>query len=110
MGCLYEMADGRPDEMWKLSQMYLQSMDDYLRKLRKAAAHSNCRQVEALAHAAAGASSFLGMEGMSSLLRKLEHQGKMQNAQGIQQILPALEEMFQRVSRFLLSQKMPADR
>ena len=98
---LLDFANGDPNNLRELMELYLQQTGKQVTQLNAAVEARNADAVKHLAHSCAGASSTCGMGGMVSPLRELERQGR----DGLESNAPQLAEVvtneFARIQKFL---------
>src|SRR5262249_48167138 len=72
---LLDFANGNPDNLRELAELYMQQTSRQVEQLTAAVKNGAAEEVRRLAHSCAGASSTCGMTVISPLLRELERQG-----------------------------------
>jgi len=98
---LLDFANGDPENLRELVELYLQQTAKQIIQLTSAIEAGSGDEVKRLAHSCAGASSTCGMTGIAPLLRELERQG----LEGLQADAPQLAQQtsreFERIKTFL---------
>ncbi len=89
---LLDFANGNPDNLRELAELYLQQTSRQIEQLCAAVEAKAAEEVRRLAHSCAGASSTCGMTAIGPLLRELERQGD-------EGLLPSAPEFAQKASR-----------
>ena len=100
---LMDFASGDQAALDQLVDIYLSQTTERLAKLRTAIASGAAEDVEALAHACAGASSTCGMVHIASLFQELMRQGKEKNLSAAPLLFTKLEKEFERIRQFLMA-------
>jgi CheY-like chemotaxis protein/HPt (histidine-containing phosphotransfer) domain-containing protein len=71
-----ELADGQPQYMKELAEIYLQQTEAMIKELKKAATTGSASEIQRLAHKCAGSSGTCGMTNISALFNELESQAR----------------------------------
>jgi len=98
---LTEMAGPDEPSLRELTDLYLTQTDDQLAELREAISKSNAKEVERVAHKAAGASSTCGMIAVVPALRELETQARQDNLAQANAFFESVTRDLQRIRTFL---------
>ncbi len=98
---LTEMSGTDEASVRELTELYLSQTDEQLRELRQAISTQEAREVERIAHKAAGASSTCGMVAVVSALRELERQGREARLDGAQTLYDQVSRDLERIRQFL---------
>ncbi|MDB6122734.1 MAG: signal transduction histidine kinase [Pedosphaera sp.] len=98
---LLDFANGSPENLRELAELYLQQTSKQVEQLAAAANAGNADEVRRLAHSAAGASSTCGMTGIVPFLRELERQGYEKALTTAPQLALEVTKEFERIQKFL---------
>src|SRR5581483_1333983 len=99
---LLDFANGDPNNLSELMELYLQQTTKQIEQLNTAVETRNADAVKHLAHSCAGASSTCGMSGMVAPLRELERQGNDGLEPNAPQLASDVNSEFARIQKFLL--------
>jgi len=98
LACLRELkADGEPDVLSELIQMFLQETPQRLAALAEAVAGPDTAATERLVHSLKGSCGTLGASRMAALCEQLEHHTQREQSERMASSLRQLEEEFARV-------------
>jgi CheY-like chemotaxis protein len=98
---LLDFANGNPDNLRELAELYLQQTSGQVEQLLAAVKAGAAEEVRRLAHSCAGASSTCGMTTIGPLLRELERQGHEGLLANAPEIALNVQKEFQRIQKFL---------
>ncbi len=98
---LSEMAGTTEEEVRELTDLYLQQTDEQLAELDTAIQNNDAREIERLAHKAAGASSTCGMTAVVDALRSLEQEARNGDLSQARQHFESVSKDLVRVRTFL---------
>jgi len=98
---LLDFANGNPDNLRELVELYLQQTERQVEQLCAAVQGGAAEDTRRLAHSCAGASSTCGMAAIGSLLRELERQGAEGLQPGAAELAQDVRLEFERIRAFL---------
>ncbi|MEI7732311.1 MAG: Hpt domain-containing protein [Verrucomicrobiota bacterium] len=98
---LRDAANGNPDEMRALAEIYLAQADESMAKLAVTVQAGTARDVCRLAHRLAGGSASFGMIGIIAPLRALEQLGKQGQLEGAQTLLAQASQQLEAIRHWL---------
>jgi CheY-like chemotaxis protein/HPt (histidine-containing phosphotransfer) domain-containing protein len=98
---LTEMAGPDAPSVRELTDLYLTQTDEQLTELRAAIERSDAKEIERVAHKAAGASSTCGMVAVVSALRELEVQARKGNLSQAGALFESVTHDLQHIRMFL---------
>ena len=98
---LLDFAEGNPENVRELSELYLAQTSPQLDQLAGAVVAKDAPLVRQLAHSAAGASATCGMAGIGRILRDLERQAEAGNLSSATTQLERIQDEFERIRVFL---------
>lgn len=98
---LLDFANGDPNNLRELMELYLQQTVKQVAQLSAAVEAQNADAVKHLAHSCAGASSTCGMSTMVPLLRELERQGCEGLQSSARQLASDVNREFAQIQKFL---------
>lgn len=82
----------------ELIDIFKSSFSDDLQSLKEGIAASDCEQVASAAHSIKGASSSLGILGITQIVKQIEEESKAGSLESATEKLPQLEQMLVEVS------------
>src|SRR5581483_6086567 len=109
---LLDFANGNPENLRELAELYLQQTSRQVEQLSAAVKAAAAEDVRRLAHSCAGASSTCGMTTISPILRELEHQAVEGLKPSSHDLARRIEAEFDRIRKFLedyLKNQLSAD-
>ncbi|MDB6111858.1 MAG: multi-sensor hybrid histidine kinase, partial [Pedosphaera sp.] len=98
---LLDFANGNPENLRELAELYLQQTSGQVEQLTAAVKVGAAEEVRRLAHSCAGASSTCGMTAIGPLLRELERQGHEGLLSNAPELALSVEREFARIQKFL---------
>jgi CheY-like chemotaxis protein/HPt (histidine-containing phosphotransfer) domain-containing protein len=98
---LLDFANGNPDNLRELAELYVQQTSRQVEELSTAVKAGAAEDVRRLAHSCAGASSTCGMTTIGPLLRELERQGRDGLESNAPELAARVEREFERIRIFL---------
>ena len=101
-------ADGEPDVLEELVDMYLSDTAERLGMLRNAVSERRASDVERAAHALAGGSAVFGAEALISVCRQLQTVGREEDLEPAPALLERLDVEYDRL-RTALQQEIATD-
>jgi len=101
MAYLRDVSNDDPREMQKLSQLYVRTMNAQLKKLERAIADHQCKNVEQIAHGAAGSSAVIGMKAVVPSLKEMENLGATGDLRRGADVLSDIRHAFSDICHFL---------
>ncbi len=101
---LLDFANGDPNNLRELMELYLQQTSKQIAQLNAAVEAQNADAVKHLAHSCAGASSTCGMSGMVPPLRELERQGRDGLESNAHELALSVTHEFTQIQNFLTDQ------
>jgi HPt (histidine-containing phosphotransfer) domain-containing protein len=105
---LNDSANGDPNFVRELVDLYLGSVPEYLNGLRTAVANGAAAEVRAIAHSWAGSSATLGFVAAEATLRKLEAAGQAEQLDGAEALLEEIGTQVERIRGFAATQQIAA--
>jgi CheY-like chemotaxis protein/HPt (histidine-containing phosphotransfer) domain-containing protein len=101
MDRLNEFAGGSLENYNELVALYIKQTTEQLEQIRAAIAEHDSERASRVAHSCAGASATCGMVAIVPLLRRVEHLGHEGNLAAALEVMPAIENEFERLKRHL---------
>jgi CheY-like chemotaxis protein len=98
---LLDFANGSPENLRELAELYLQQTSRQLEQLNAAVASKAAEEVRRLSHSCAGASSTCGMPVIGPMLRELERQGYEGLLDNAPELAQKINWEFNRIQQFL---------
>ena len=102
---LNDFAGGNLESFNELVALYIKQTTEQLDALRAAVADRNPEQMSRIAHSCAGASATCGMAAIVPFLRQVEFLGHDEKVDAAAAVLPSINREFERLKRYLESQK-----
>ncbi|MBK8001182.1 MAG: response regulator [Verrucomicrobia bacterium] len=102
---LNDFAGGSLENYNELVALYIKQTTEQLDQIRTAISERNSERMSRLAHSCAGASATCGMAAIVPLLRQVEYLGHDEKIDEASGILPSIDLEFERLKRYLETQK-----
>jgi response regulator RpfG family c-di-GMP phosphodiesterase len=107
MARLWEAANGDAQFMRELADLYLDQTTEQLGYLKEAVAKRSAIDIERVAHRCKGGSGSCGVMSLSKMFQELEHRGREDKLDNVDEIFAKIEGEYARVQSFL-RQPLPA--
>lgn len=98
---LLDFANGDPNKLRELVQLYLTQMEGRLEKINQALKVSNANEIQHLAHSSAGASSTCGMVGIARIFATMEKLCMAQKIEEARELYEPLKQELTHIRNFL---------
>jgi HPt (histidine-containing phosphotransfer) domain-containing protein len=98
---LMSFADGNPENVKELLQVYVGQTTEQLAQMRTELEKGDSYKVARLAHSCAGASATCGLVAIVPRLRALEHSADSGDLSPATALLAAIQREFERIQKFL---------
>jgi CheY-like chemotaxis protein/HPt (histidine-containing phosphotransfer) domain-containing protein len=102
---LNEFAGGNLENFNELVGLYIKQTTDQLQQMHCALKEGDAERLSRVAHSCAGASATCGMSAIVPLLRHVERHGQEGELTSAAEYLPAIEREFERLQRYLETNK-----
>ncbi len=101
---LYLAMGDEPEELQEMLDIYLEQMEDSLKKLNAAIGDGDASGIVSITHNCAGVSANCGMTAVVASLQELERMGRESKLSGAAQVGAEVEREFRRIKHFLQEQ------